>query len=600
MSDIEPSVDSSNSLALPVQSAAPVQNASVPNPPTPPPPPPRPIGRTKVSPPPVPGGQSAAKAKPNPPSPDGAPPNTNSTRIPQPAVASGVGADGIGSAKGVRWRGELDGIRESSDQPSESNADEGESNPGPDHDGSTNEDISRKAPPWLISLLFHLLLLIILGLITSPIGDGIGKVMLTLGESSGDTVDALSEFKIEAVDAISDDNSEFNEDAPIDFDTPLDIANLVVEDSSEMIEALVGEGPKLELANPMFGGRQGATKAELLKKFGGTPETQNAVKLGLMWLKRNQSSAGSWSMRGPYRDGVRDENRIAATSMAVLAFLGDGHTHQDGDYQTEIHKALKFLTREQRRDGYFCKAVRKDDESAYAQAQATIAICEAYAMTGDSWLRPYAQAALDYAVSAQSPDGGWRYMFQEIEGDLSVTGWFVMALQSGRACKDLEIDEKVFYELERFMEGVSVSGGLAYGYMKGYGQTAAMNAEGLLVRQYTGWQRNHKMMNAGIKNLLDHYPFDMRGQRDVYYWYYGTQVMHHFGGSAWQVWNGAMREQLPAAQIKRGGERGSWAPQGDKWGDRGGGRLFQTCLSIYCLEVYYRHMPLYDAVTQQQ
>ena len=31
----------------------------------------------------------------------------------------------------------------------------------------------------------------------------------------------------------------------------------------------------------------------------------------------------------------------------------------------------------------------------------------------------------------------------------------------------------------------------------------------------------------------------------------------------------------------------------DQWGQHGG-RLYTTCLSIYMLEVYYRHLPIYN------
>jgi hypothetical protein len=53
-----------------------------------------------------------------------------------------------------------------------------------------------------------------------------------------------------------------------------------------------------------------------------------------------------------------------------------------------------------------------------------------------------------------------------------------------------------------------------------------------------------------------------------------------------------MRKILPEHQETRGKDRGSWDPRGDRWGDSGG-RLYVTCLSIYTLEVYYRHLPLY-------
>ncbi|MEM8734558.1 MAG: hypothetical protein AAGG44_10075, partial [Planctomycetota bacterium] len=79
----------------------------------------------------------------------------------------------------------------------------------------------------------------------------------------------------------------------------------------------------------------------------------------------------------------------------------------------------------------------------------------------------------------------------------------------------------------------------------------------------------------------------------VYYWYYATQVMHHVGGTLGDRWNVAMKATIPARQAKAGKEAGSWSPNKDAFG-ASGGRLYVTCLNIYCLEVYYRHLALYD------
>ncbi|MDD3587070.1 MAG: squalene--hopene cyclase, partial [Thermoguttaceae bacterium] len=51
--------------------------------------------------------------------------------------------------------------------------------------------------------------------------------------------------------------------------------------------------------------------------------------------------------------------------------------------------------------------------------------------------------------------------------------------------------------------------------------------------------------------------------------------------------------QLPTHQVPRGKkEAGSWNPDLDEYG-LGGGRLYVTCLSILCLEVYYRHLGIF-------
>jgi hypothetical protein len=72
-----------------------------------------------------------------------------------------------------------------------------------------------------------------------------------------------------------------------------------------------------------------------------------------------------------------------------------------------------------------------------------------------------------------------------------------------------------------------------------------------------------------------------------------TQVLHHWGGSEWQKRNEALRDRLIETQVKRGNAAGSWKPTGDS-GTKAGGRLYQTCLSIMTLEVYYRYLPLYQ------
>ena len=52
-----------------------------------------------------------------------------------------------------------------------------------------------------------------------------------------------------------------------------------------------------------------------------------------------------------------------------------------------------------------------------------------------------------------------------------------------------------------------------------------------------------------------------------------------------------MKEVLPKMQIASGKERGSWPTEEDNHANAGG-RLYATCFALYCLESYYRHLPL--------
>jgi hypothetical protein len=215
-------------------------------------------------------------------------------------------------------------------------------------------------------------------------------------------------------------------------------------------------------------------------------------------------------------------------------------------------------------------------------------LCELYAMTRDEKLKEPAQRAVDYCLRIQDDAGGWRYN-PGTDSDLSVTGWFSMALQSARMAY-LEVPDENLKAIGRFLDTVAVSGGSEYLYQPNSHGGLAMTAEGLLCRQYLGWQQNDPRLRDGAEvltaNLMDW------NDRNVYYWYYATQVCHHLGGEPWTKWNEVMRNLLPEKQTREGRERGSWEASGDRWGAQGG-RLYVTCLSIYNLEVYYRHLSVY-------
>ncbi|MCO8122978.1 terpene cyclase/mutase family protein [Stieleria sp. TO1_6] len=531
-----------------------------------------------------PGSDSSGRSKPLPPP----PPPPRSTLAPvRPLPDTQPTRSGIGSAS-TRWRGGLpqitpaghcDPLDAETQTPTVAGSDQQDS----------GDPVARSAPSWLLSLVVHLIVLVILALITSPAGQGFTNLVLEMGFSD-DAVDDPVELDLSSLETseMLDSADQSTEDALVETEIP-DLFEMVQPADESAIEPVQLGTESIEIAKPMFSGRTGAMRKALMAMYGATDETREAVKLGLEWLKRQQQSNGGWSLQRPFTGGGMTENSPAATAMALLAFAGDGNTHLEGPYRKEVDDGLKYLVSLQDRGGFMADKARGNDKT-YAQAQATIALCELYGMTKDSWLRAYAQRAVDYAMKAQSSGGGWRYRPNE-PGDTSVTGWYVMAIQSALSA-GLEVNESKFRLVNEYLDSASVYQGAGYAYQPGSNNaTPTMTAEGLLCRQYLGWPRDHAPMREGMELLLADAPLDIRNH-NVYYWYYATQVFHHYGGEYWTEWNDQMKVKLPALQIKEGKERGSWAPQRDRWSI--GGRLYTTCLSIYCLEVYYRHLPLYQ------
>lgn len=342
----------------------------------------------------------------------------------------------------------------------------------------------------------------------------------------------------------------------------------------------------------LLSGRSRADRTLLLDEFGGSDVTEHAVKLALDWLARNQLESGEWSLSGPYSGGASAENRAAATSLALLAFQGAGHTHEgdrEAPYRQTVRQGWIALRDMQDRQGQFGNLSTQG--GMYGQALCTIAACELYGMTNDRDVRRVARRAVQFAEDAQSPMGGWRYRPRS-DSDTSVTGWFVMGLQSARMA-GLEVSRETLSNVSGYLDNAASHSRSRYSYQPGTIATRSMTAEALLCRQYEGWLRTDPALTAGAEYILQELPGDSSSRRDVYTWYYATQVLHNIGGAPWEQWNESMQNTLTQSQVAEGPEVGSWAPDGDRYGGTGG-RLYVTCLSVLMLEVYYRHLPLYD------
>lgn len=461
------------------------------------------------------------------------------------------------------------------------------------HDGLV-VDALKNAPAWLISAILHMIVLIVLALLLLPqvLSDQIGLVA-SFADTAGEQELIGPLFDSPFVDVTND--ASLTQEAPLEIPAPvMDFGKIEVA----LPDFDVSSDPVLGMVGIAYDGRRSGTKESLIKAYGGTALTQQAVLAGLEWLARNQKPDGSWSLSGPYSHGGRTDNHQVATAMALLAFQGDGNTTEYGEYKDIVDRGWYYLLRQQDDEGSFFRE-GSNHHRFYTQGLATIAICELYAMTSDPALkrsyRDPAVKAIDCCIKGQSPLGGWRY-WPAKESDLSVTGWILMALQSARMA-GLDVPVKTLDNARGFLDSVAGEDGSRYRYRRSRAISRAMTAEGLLCRQYLGWKRDNRALNEGVKWLLQpENGISYKRNRNVYYWYYATQVMHHMEGESWQKWNARMCRAVPDAQVQQGPEAGSWdplEPSEDSEAEEGG-RLYVTCLSLYMLQVYYRHLPLYE------
>ncbi|HET6422065.1 MAG TPA: prenyltransferase/squalene oxidase repeat-containing protein [Planctomycetaceae bacterium] len=353
-----------------------------------------------------------------------------------------------------------------------------------------------------------------------------------------------------------------------------------------------------------------------LEALGGSDGSQRAVKAGLAWLARQQQPSGNWELHRGYPDAAPRYMRTdtGATALALLCFLGAGYTAEKGDYAPVIKKGLRWIISQQDPDTGDLHDQRQEEGRApafYAHSMATMALCESIVLTGDPSLREPAERAVQYLLFAQHPDyGGWKYrpINKTMVGDMSVTGWALMALHTARMA-GIEVSTTDFQRASAFIDSVQEHGGSRYKYEPtdpAETFSAALTAEGLLCRQWFGWARDYPPMQDGIRYLLapENRPEWSPGKRNLYGWYYTAQMLHNVGGEPWQSWFPPVRDLIVKHQISGGSSRGdqdvrgSWSPNQPEgmpreYADRGG-RLYVTAFAILILETPYRHRPLYD------
>ena len=474
-------------------------------------------------------------------------------------------------------------------------------------------DRLRTLPVWLLSIGLHVLLMVFLGmhvfgtkhtdrieLIAQP-SDEVGVDMDVLDADDIDiadfSIETFEEPTVETPIASAVDIQPM-EDVPLSDDLVFD-----TEQAAELVEPVSAASSLTGLAGRLEG------KARLLKSGGGTDASEKAVQNALAWLARHQRPDGSWSIQHDEGltcqcggGGSRTKSPMAATALALLPFLGAGNTPTRGKYADSVARGIDFLLANGRRtpEGF---DLSDEGGTMYSHGLATIALCEACAMARDDEKKKYstlfqaAKEAVAFTVFAQDPNGGgWRYHPQQ-PGDTSVVGWQLMALKSAEY-GGIHVPPEVMAKARGFLANkVAYDGGTRYGYTEAGPGTDATTAIGLLCRLFLDWGVDNRVLAKGTDAIIAEVP----KYSNPYFIYYATQLFHHIGGPKWTTWNNQVRDELVRRQVTEGERAGSWdVPASTSISDSdlgyssSGGRLFVTSLYCMTLEVYYRHMPIYQ------
>ncbi|MHC4339369.1 MAG: HEAT repeat domain-containing protein [Planctomycetota bacterium] len=349
--------------------------------------------------------------------------------------------------------------------------------------------------------------------------------------------------------------------------------------------------------------------------------SRRVIEAGLKWLAAHQDTEasgvndadGRWHptdfvkhhppdrMKGK---GI-DHYSGGVTGLALSAYLAAGYTDRGSEnpYAKNVREGLAFLMQRQQSSG--CMSETRSQHFLIDHAVATVAMCEAWILTGDPRYGRCAQWALDFCCATRNPSFGWRYEPRGGENDTNVTSNMLTAIRLG-GLGGLDVDPEAYRGAGDWIVRMTDPQFGQVGYNMPGGSCArpeglqdrfppeksqAMTAAGLWCRILIGPPLVDALQfGRGIDLCKELYPvWDRRaGTNDMYYWHFGTLVFWQQKPAVWERWRRSIERALFGNQ--RGEEKsayaGSWDPCGPWGGD--GGRVYSTALNLLTLATPYR------------
>ncbi len=339
---------------------------------------------------------------------------------------------------------------------------------------------------------------------------------------------------------------------------------------------------------------------------------EGAIQIGLAWLSAHQDQNGQWDSDGFLKHeqgevsggGGQALYDIGITGLVLLSFLAEGNTATGGEYRDQVGRGLHWLCKQQDAETGLI-GMNHSSDFIYNHALASLALAEAYAMSGNRELGRRTASALRYLENHRHPLTAWRYQPGDAEADLSITYWCASAYLTA-SWTDIEIDADVLGKLSVFLgQAVDPSTGRG-GYLPGSFSSArrseehavkfprenaeAMTAAALFLKFMLGDRPDQDTSMAQAAAVLAALPPAWSEERrtiEQFYWMVGSQALRQYGGVEWLTWKGELSNSLVNHQVRGGNGAGSWDPLGP-WGMEGG-RLYSTAVCLLALQAEYRY-----------
>lgn len=340
-----------------------------------------------------------------------------------------------------------------------------------------------------------------------------------------------------------------------------------------------------------------------------TPLTEagfEAADRGLQYLASTQGPDGSWAgdvgykLEEGYRVWNEDAGHVGVTALAGMAFLAGGHVPGRGPYKDNIDRAMDYILKQAKKDGY----ITDNETRLYSHAFATLFLAEVYGMSQREDLRPALQKAVDLIVASQNKEGGWRYQPHVADADMSVAACQVLALRAARnigiQVPVSTIDDAVEYVRKSAVRENDPNWSRSYQaqpgefrYQPDFQSRASfpLTAAGITILHGAGVyadadiEKGMDRLKARLSAFTKRYGSRAKGHYYFYYGhYYAVQAFHIVGGKSYEDYLQVVQRELLTMQKPDG-----------SWPNRTGpGTNYGTATACLILQIPKEYLPIFQ------
>ena len=313
------------------------------------------------------------------------------------------------------------------------------------------------------------------------------------------------------------------------------------------------------------------------------PKTANAVRRALEYLAREQRRQGYWEANG-------GQYRVAMTALAANAMLCEGSTTTRGKYAKNIRLAVDYLISMARPNGLI--GYQNDYHYTYGHGFSMLFLASVYGEEEDAErrneLRRVLTRAVDFTIDAQTTAGGWGYVSAKDGNDFDEGSTCVTQVQGLRACRNVGIPvpkDAIERAIKYIEKCTTPEGGVQYS-IRGGGPRPPITAAAVACMFNSG-----EYDNAFVKKLLGFCEKNVwpAGGNNVFdgHWhymhYYFAQVMYRRGEKEWQKYFADVGQDIIRKQSTGGG-----------WNEGYVGPVYTTAINATILQLGNGYLPIYQ------